>query len=135
MKQLQLKQVPGLYTVSKMISEFDVFSACKDISIFAMIRDEVETTVILEKNSIPNNMDLKKDENWAMFHLSGEFSFGESGIILSAIQPLSSNNIGVFILSTYSSDLLLIKHEDLDRAIPCLKSAGHTVIMNNILEG
>ena len=130
MRYLNFQQIPDSYTICKSTSELDVFTLCKASSIFALIRDDIETTIVLKKNVINQTLsdNLVKDENWIMFRIKGEFAFGETGIIVSAISPLSNNNIGVFVISTYSSDLLMIKKTDLERAITYLKSAGHTIL-------
>ena len=47
--------------------------------------------------------------------------------MLSVIQPLSENGIGVFMISTYDGDHLLIHHKDLTLSINLLTAAGHIV--------
>lgn len=130
MKHLNFQQIPGLYIIRKSISELDAFTLCKASSIFALIHDDIETTIVLKKSTICQTFsdNLVKDENWIMFRIKGEFAFGETGIILSVISPLSNNSIGVFVISTYSSDLFMIKQTDLEKAITYLKSAGHTIL-------
>ena len=41
--------------------------------------------------------------------------------------PLAEAGISVFVLSTFDTDYLLLKHNQLDRAIDALQSAGHAV--------
>jgi hypothetical protein len=37
--------------------------------------------------------------------------------------------VGIFALSTYDTDYLLVKEIDLDRTVEALTAAGHTVLV------
>ena len=63
--------------------------------------------------------------DWTCFKLQGPFAFGETGIVLSVIRPLSENGIGTFVVSTYDGDHLLVKAADRLRARELLLQAGH----------
>ena len=129
MKKLNFQKISGSYSICKNVSDLDIITLFKLESVFALIRDDIETTLIIEKNSLFQDLpdSFVRDDDWAIFRIKGEFFFGETGVILSAIWPLSENNIGVFILSTYSSDLLMIKQADLEKALMHLKSFGHNI--------
>lgn len=130
MRKLIFKKIPGSYTVCKANPEQDLSNLLQTQSVYALIRDDVETTLVLEKNNISqlSTKCLSLDDNWEMFRIEGEFAFGETGIILSAISPLSTNGIGVFVISTFSSDLLMVKKENLKEAINYLENNGHSII-------
>jgi hypothetical protein len=53
--------------------------------------------------------------------------FSETGILSSLTAPLAGAGIPVYALSTYSTDLILIKEKDLSRAMHALSGAGHQV--------
>lgn len=44
------------------------------------------------------------------------------------IDPLSRNAIGVFVISTFDTDYLLLKTADIPRAEQLLGEAGHTLV-------
>jgi hypothetical protein len=60
--------------------------------------------------------------------------FSETGILSSLTAPLAGEGIAVYALSTYSTDLILIKEEDLSRAVLTLSGAGHRVFSQNSQE-
>lgn len=129
MKKLTFRMYPGHYCIYKMNAEFDVASLLPADSVVAMIRDNKEITVVAKQIASPQFPHSEaRDADWIMFHIEGEFAFGETGIVLSAISPLSNHNIGVFVLSTYSSDLLMIKASDLEDAKGYLRAAGHEIL-------
>jgi hypothetical protein len=59
--------------------------------------------------------------------VGGVLSFSETGILSSVTAPLAGAGIPVYALSTYSTDLILMKESDLSRAVLALTQAGHRV--------
>lgn len=51
-----------------------------------------------------------------------------TGVLASFIQPLAEAAIPVFAISTFDTDYVLIKPENLERAMAALTSAGHQPI-------
>ena len=49
------------------------------------------------------------------------------GVIASLTGILATANIGVFVVSTFDTDLVLVKQADLEPAIESLTAAGHVV--------
>jgi uncharacterized protein len=75
--------------------------------------------------AVPDN--VKADGHWRGFKLHGPFPFSLVGILNSATIPLAQANIGIFAISTYDTDYVLIKESNLSLAIMTLREAGHTV--------
>ena len=57
----------------------------------------------------------------------GPLAFELVGVIASITVPLAEAAIGVFVVSTFDTDLVLVKDVDLDGAIGVLGGAGHRV--------
>jgi hypothetical protein len=57
--------------------------------------------------------------------LDGPFPFSLTGVLLSFIEPLSSNGIPIFSMSTYDTDFVLIQEEFMGAALNLLQAAGH----------
>ena len=49
------------------------------------------------------------------------------GVVASLSQPLAEAGIGIFVISTFDTDYLLVKENDLEKAVVALRSAGHAV--------
>jgi hypothetical protein len=69
--------------------------------------------------------------DWHAIKVHGPFQFDEIGVLASLATPLAAAEIGIFVVSTFDTDYLLIQSKDIRRAIAALKSAGHTVLENN----
>lgn len=53
--------------------------------------------------------------------MEGHVAFEETGVILSIIEPISSQGLEVFVISTYNGDLFLFKEEQFAEVIKLLK--------------
>lgn len=65
------------------------------------------------------------DRGWRCIKVHGPFAFDEVGILASLLDPLATASIGVFAISTFDTDYILVKSPDLERAIAALQAAGH----------
>ncbi len=59
--------------------------------------------------------------------IGGVLDFSETGILSSLTAPLAEEGIPLYALSTYSTDLILIREKELSRAVRVLSGAGHRV--------
>jgi len=57
--------------------------------------------------------------------LEGPFPFAMTGVLASFVQPLAEAEIPIFAISTFDTDYVLVKSEDLDAALAALSAAGH----------
>ena len=49
------------------------------------------------------------------------------GVLAAAADPLAAAGVGVFAVSTYDTDYLLVKAANVGRAAAALRERGHTV--------
>ena len=67
------------------------------------------------------------DAGWRCFRIMQTFDFSVPGILASVLEPLARAGIGIFATSTFSTDYVLVKAQDADRAAEALQAAGHRV--------
>ena len=75
--------------------------------------------------SLPSDLDADRD--WRCFKLQGPIPFSLTGILNSITMPLAQANLGIFAISTYDTDYVLVKQEGLPQALSALSEAGHTI--------
>jgi hypothetical protein len=83
--------------------------------------DEV-SIVCPEQHPLP---DVKCETGWVALKLEGPFPFSQTGILASFLHPLAEGHIPVFAVSTFDTDYVLIKQENLEAALHALADAGH----------
>jgi hypothetical protein len=84
-----------------------------------------ETTLVCPLHQAPPEAEI--DGGWRCFRIMQSFDFGVPGILASVLEPLARAGIGIFATSTFSTDYVLVKEQDADRAMEALRAAGHRV--------
>ncbi len=69
----------------------------------------------------------KSEGGWRCLKLTGPFAFDMTGVLVSVLAPLAEAGIGILGISTFDTDYVLIKAENLDAALDALKQAGHQI--------
>lgn len=54
--------------------------------------------------------------------------FSLIGILSEISTILAKNGIGIFVVSTYNTDYILVKKENFDRALVLLEAEGYMVV-------
>ena len=62
---------------------------------------------------------------WALLKLHGPFEFTLTGVLASVLDPLRDAGIGIFALSTFDTDYVLLPQGRWDEAVRALTEAGH----------
>ena len=88
----------------------------------SILRAEDDLTVACRQSRVPPEVRAERD--WCCPRLSGPFVSGLTGILAA---PLAQAGEGIFAVSTYSTDYLLVKTHHLAWALAALGQAGHRV--------
>lgn len=112
-------------SVCKIENEID---SIKDIYInntfLFLSKTDKEISLVCETSKTPKNI-IKKEEGFNALRINGQLDFSLIGIIADISNILSKNNISVFVISTYDTDYILVKKENIDKAIISLKNCGY----------
>lgn len=122
---LSVNFVPGRYAVSQLATDIDMPNWFSGPGFMAAVYSDDETTLVCLEDRVPPEIPAEK--GWTCLRTVGPFPFDAAGIVQSLIAPLSSNDIGVFVVCTYDGEHVLIPAADTDKAIRHLRAAGHTV--------
>lgn len=123
-KTVKLRIVDGIYAINR-LSPTEGIPAWADGNGFVSIsRSDEELSIVCREDRVPEG--TQSDPGWTCLKLLGPFAFDETGIVLSVIQPLSENGIGIFVVSTFDGDHLLVKRDRFEDARALLLNAGHS---------
>ena len=86
-----------------------------------------ETSIVCEEGRVPDG--VQADTGWRAFKVAGPLDFSLTGILLAMAVPLAEAGVGIFAVSTYDTDYVLVKQGSLDAAVSALRSAGHVVVL------
>jgi hypothetical protein len=122
-RSVSLNELPGSYAVSRLDPSVP-FPAWADGPGFVSItRSDAELSVVCLSDRVPDG--VTTSAGWSCFAFAGPFAFDETGVVSSVIGPLSAAGIGIFVVSTFDGDHLLVRTQDVDEARRQLTGAGH----------
>ncbi len=120
---MRLEVVEGEFSVSKVSGMHEVNLAAPWLFIG---RTDAETSVVCLSAHAPVRC-LAREDGWRAFRVAGQMDFGLTGVLASLATVLAQASVSIFALSTFDTDYILVKKENLSKALEALASAGHEV--------
>lgn len=91
---------------------------------FATIEDETETTVVVEHDDV-GSVDVSAVESgWKRLTFEMNLPFELVGFLATVATALAEADVSVFVLSSYTTDHVFVKENNLDAAVPQLEQLG-----------
>ena len=121
---MRLKTLPYDLTVCKLPSAAGI-----DLSadFFFLGKTDEEISLVCRTEQTPAGTEARED-GWRAFRIEGVLDFSLTGILSGISAILAENGIGIFAVSTFNTDYILVRAENFDRAIEVLAAAGYKVI-------
>ena len=120
---MKLKTFPDELTVCKLAKTAD-FDAEMDFCFLA--RTDEEVSLVCRTSDVPAHTAARED-GWRGFRIEGQLDFSLIGILAKLSAILAENRIGIFAVSTYNTDYILVKADDFARAMAALAAAGYEI--------
>lgn len=125
MASRKLYQLEGTYAVVRLASASSVPAWADGAGFVSITRTDAELSIVCRAERVPQGVQVSAP--WVCFRLQGPFAFDETGVVLSVIEPLSKNGVGIFVVSTYDGDHILVQSADAERSVTLWRVAGHAV--------
>lgn len=110
-------------TVCKVKSEKDIDLAK---SFYFIGKTDEEISLVCPTENTPIDT-VEREDGWKAFRIQGVLDFSLIGILAKISTILAENKIGIFAVSTYNTDYILVKKEEYDRALQLLEKEGYLV--------
>lgn len=123
---LTLSVLPERYAVCRFDPHEPIPAWATRSQFFTVTRTTDELSLTCPETDVPSDV-TKCERGWRGFKLHGPFDFGLTGILASVLNPLAEAGIGIFALSTFDTDYVLVKEENLEKAIEALRAEGHII--------
>jgi hypothetical protein len=88
-----------------------------------------EVSIVCPAGSVPG--DVQCDLGWAALKVEGPLPLQMSGVLASLVGPLADADVPVFAVSTFDTDYLLVKQDQLPVVKMELERFGHSLCMGN----
>jgi uncharacterized protein len=99
----------------------DFYSITKTIDELSVIA--IQTEVVSE--------DFVSNNDWRILKISGLLDFSLVGILADVACTFKEKNIPIFTISTYNTDHILVKQQDLSIGLKALRDKGHKISIEN----
>ena len=121
---MTLKRLPFELTICKVSDP-----ACLDLSkdFYFIGRTDEELSLVCRTSDVPPET-AARDDGWRCFRIEGVLDFSLIGILSRISSVLAETGIGIFAVSTYNTDYILVKRENFEKAMEVLGSAGYTIL-------
>jgi len=123
--QLALTVLPDIIAVCKLDAGDAVPAWATTGQFFSITRTAEELSVVCPQNFVPDG--VRCERGWRCLRVVGTMDFSMIGVVASLVTPLAEAGISVFVLSTFDTDYLLVKENDLAKATAALNAAGHSL--------
>ena len=123
-KIMELKKIDHKLTVCKVadVSEIDMSA-----DFYFIGKTDEELSLVCRTEDTPART-TARDDGWRGFRIQGVLDFSLIGILSKLSGILADNKIGIFAVSTYNTDYILVKEENFKRALDILAAEGYTVV-------
>lgn len=131
MKNLRLSAVPGLWAIVRLDPEDPVPQWAIAVRGFVSItRTAEELSIVCPEPAVPDGP--RAERGWALIRLHGPVPFDQTGVLASLAAPLAAAGVGIFAISTFDTDYLLVKAGQLAKACEALVLEGHDVVRDPV---
>ena len=121
---MKLRKLPYDLTVCKVVklSDFD-----QTADFFFIGKTDEELSLVCLTSDVPVHT-TNRNDGWRGFRIEGELDFALVGILSKLSAILAQNKIGIFAVSTFNTDYILVKNEDYERAMDVLAAEGYEIV-------
>lgn len=128
MRKLTVHAQPGEYAVLRLPADAPFPAGLADTrdGLVSVTRTPDELSIVC-----PADVAVAADQaetGWRLLTARGPFEFTLTGIMAALSGALAAAGVPLFALSTFDTDHLLVKGDDMARAVRALREAGHEVL-------
>ena len=120
---MKLKKLPYELTVCKVSNVSDI-NLDTDICFVGKTNEEI--SLVCRIKDTPADT-AERDGGWRGFRIEGVLDFSLIGILSKLSAILAENKSGIFAVSTFNMDYILVKAKNFDHAMTVLAAEGYEV--------
>ena len=122
--KLQLSILEGLFTIHRFPPEHEIPDQVYASGFYAACKTEHEVSIVC--NSTIHLDSEKHESGWSCIKVTGPLDFSLTGILAGISAVLAEAKISIFAVSTFDTDYILVKSDNLLSAKEALMASGHT---------
>jgi hypothetical protein len=123
---VELRTLSETYAIARLGADAAVPPWVAGHEFVAVVRSRTELSIVCREDAVPAEH-TEVQRAFRCLVVAGTLDFAQTGIIAQLAQPLADAGISIFGISTYDTDHILVRQDDLAQATAALEMAGHTV--------
>ncbi len=124
--KLNFSVVNGSFTVHQLAPDGEIPENIFQCAFYSISRTDQELSIVCPSSLAVNSE--KSEPGWSCLKIHGPLDFSLTGILADISGSLARAGIGIFAISTFDTDYILVKSEHLEEAKKTLLRANHTFI-------
>ena len=123
---LTMKLLEEKFAVCRLDKNCDVPKWTENNSFYSVTRTMDELSIVCFEKDVP--IDIKYEKNWRILKIEGPLDFSLIGIISKISSILAEEKISIFALSTFDTDYILVKENNIKDTIKVLEKNNYRII-------
>ncbi len=122
---LVMKLINEIYGVCRLDREEKIPAWAYEGEIFSITKTDEELSIICLQKNIPAG--IRFENSWRVLKIEGPLDFSLVGILSRISGILAEQNISIFAISTYDTDYILVKENNIKIAVEALRGQGYEI--------
>jgi len=125
MQGLSLDVLPDVLAICRVPADTPLAEVPTGGRFWSATRTQDELSLIIQDDQVPK--DWQAERGWRCLQVRGKLDFEATGVLSALAAPLAFAGISIFVVSTFDTDYILVREQDLDGACEVLSEHGNTV--------
>jgi hypothetical protein len=123
MTELRLELLDDTFAIHRLSPSGKIPDEVFGESFFNIVKTKEELSIVC-RNSLNVNSE-RSNRNWSCIKVLGPLELNATGILAKLSKVLAEAKIGIFAVSTYDTDYILIPEDKTNAAFAALREAGY----------
>jgi hypothetical protein len=116
----------GSFAVCRLAADAPVPAWATTGAFSSITRTPDELSIVCAEEAVPEGVQCER--GWRCLRVAGAIAFSVVGVLAALAGPLAEAGVSLFAVSTFDTDYLLVKEQDLSAAQAALRRSGHIVV-------
>lgn len=121
----------GDYSIYRLKKDSIVPAWVYNSPFYSVTSTQDELSIVCKTVKITWDEDIKTDKHWRILKINGPLDLSLVGIIATISSLLKENKIPIFTISTFDTDYILVKNQDLKKTMSVLAKTDHKIFIEN----
>ncbi len=121
--ELALEWIPGRFAICGLPAEDPIPAWASDAGrLISITRTDGELSIVAPQDAVPETIEAER--GWAAMRVAGRLDFSMVGVLARLTAALAEAGVSVCAISTYDTDILLVRSGDSRRAVAALAAVA-----------